>query len=122
MNCSKCQTQNEESAQFCRNCGTNLRLNQDLIASNKTADLLILIFLIYLFVSSFTGFALQKLVDNWYTGIAKHIQIGMNLIYAFTPILLGIAIKNKAGKILGIILASMFAIYLVYSNIIWILG
>lgn len=121
MNCPKCQTQNEESAQFCRNCGTNLHYLPEATNNNKTADLLIMIFLIYMFVSSLTGFAIQKLVDNWYEGTAKYIQIGMNLIWAFSPILLGIAIKNKTGKILGIILASIYTIYIVYSNIDWML-
>ncbi len=122
MNCPKCQTGNEENAQFCRNCGTNLYISQMLQTDTKLADTLILIFLIYLFVSSLTGFALQKVVDNWYEGTTKYIQIGMNLVYAFTPVLLGIAIKNKTGKIIGIILASIFAFYIIYSNINWMLN
>jgi uncharacterized membrane protein len=122
MNCPKCQTQNEENAQFCRNCGIKLYISQVPQANTKTVDTLILIFLIYLFISSFTGFAIQKLFDNWYEGTLKNIQIGMNLIYAFTPILLVIAIKNKAGRIFGIILASIFAIYIVYLNVNWMLN
>jgi len=122
MNCLRCNTPNEEGAKFCRNCGINLYISQVPQTNTKTVDALILFFLIYLFISSFTGFAIQKLFDNWYEGTLKYIQIGMNLIYAFTPILLGIAIKNKAGRIFGIILASIFAIYIVYLNVNWMLN
>jgi hypothetical protein len=121
MNCPKCQTQNEENAQFCRNCGTNIHFFQEPSNNSKTADLLILIFLFYMFVSSLTAFALEKFVDNWYVGTTKYIQIGMNLIWGFSFVLLGIAIKNKIGKIFGIILASIYTIYVVYSNIDWML-
>ena len=119
-NCQKCQTQNEENTQFCRNCGTNLHLNQESQTNTKKADTFILIFLIYLFVSSFIAFVFKKFVDNWYEGTTKYIQFAMNIIYAFTPILVSMAIKNKVAKKVGIILASIVAVYIIYSNINWI--
>jgi hypothetical protein len=120
MNCPKCQTQNEENAQFCRNCGTNMHYFPEATDSSKTADLLIMIFLIYMFVSEIARFAIQELVDNWYEGTSKNIIIGINLIAGISVILLGLSIKNKTSKIFGIILASIYAIYIIYSNISWL--
>jgi len=120
MNCPKCQTQNEESAQFCRNCGTNMHYFPEAKTNDKTSDLLVMIFLIYMFVSEIAWFTIQKLVDNWYEGTTKYIIIGINLIAGVAFILLGISIKNKTSKIFGIILASIYAIYIIYSNIDWL--
>lgn len=121
MNCPKCQTQNEENAQFCKNCGTNMHYFQEPTTNSKTADLLILIFLIYMFVSEIASFTIQKLVDNWYEGSTKYVIIGINLIAGISVILLGLSIRNKTSKIFGIILASLCAIYIIYSNIDWLL-
>lgn len=88
-------------------------------SDNKSTDTLIIIFLIYLFVSSLTGFAIQRFIDNWLEGGAKYIQIGLNIIYALMPILLGIAIKHKTIRIIGIIFASCFSLYVIYSNLEW---
>jgi hypothetical protein len=88
--------------------------------NDKTSDLLVMIFLIYMFVSEIAWFTIQKLVDNWYEGTTKYIIIGINLIAGVAFILLGISIKNKTSKIFGIILASIYAIYIIYSNIDWL--
>jgi len=82
--------------------------------NSKKADLSIMIFLIYMFVSEVSRFIIQQLIDNWYGG--KYIIIGINLIAAILVILLGLSIRNKASKIFGIILASFLAIYIIYSN------
>ena len=111
MNCPRCQTQNEENAQFCRNCGTNMHYFQEPTTNSKPADLLIMVFLIYMFVSEIARFAIQRLVDNWYEGTTKYIIIGINLIAGISVILLGISLRNKTSKIFGIILASLYAIH-----------
>lgn len=122
MNCPKCKTQNAENAQFCKNCGINMHYFQEPTTNNKTADLLILIFLIYKFVSEIARLTIQKLVENWYEGSTKYVIIGINLIGGISYILLGISIRNKTSKIFGIILASLYAIDIIFHNIIWLLG
>ncbi len=120
MNCSKCNTQNEGNAQFCINCGANLHHFPEATNNSKKSDLLILIFLIYMLVSELARLLIQQFVDDWYGGSAKYIIIGINLIAGFSVILLGLSIKNKTSKIFGIILASIQAIYIIYSNIDWL--
>lgn len=118
MNCTKCQTKNEENAGFCSNCGTNLKS----AVTISMSDVLILIFLVILFVTEIIRFGLQHFVDNWYEGGTKFLIIALNLIAGFSTILLGIAIKNMTGKVIGIILATFYLLYIIYSNIDWMLN
>lgn len=85
--------------------------------NSKKADLSIMIFLIYMFVSEVARFTIQQLIDNWYEGSTKYITIGINLFAAILVILLGLSIRNKTSKIFGIILASLISIYIIFSNI-----
>lgn len=88
--------------------------------NSKKADLSIMLFLIYMFVSEIARFTIQQLIDNWHEGSTKYITIGINLIAAILVILLGLSIRNKTSKIFGIILASLIAIFIIYSNYDWL--
>lgn len=90
-------------------------------ANGKKADLIIMIFLIYTFVSVIARFTIEQLVANWYEGSTKYILIGINLISGILVILLGLSIRNKTSKIFGIILASLYAIFIIYSNYDWMI-
>jgi len=119
--CKSCQTQNNTNAQTCVNCGETLYNFAQAEENSKTSDTFILIFIIYGFCSVSIGFLMQKFVPNWYEGIGKYIQIGMNLLWSFSLIILSLAIRNKNSKIIGIVLTSIWAIYIIYSNIEWLL-
>lgn len=90
--------------------------------TSKTSDTFILIFLIYLVGSETARFALQRIFDNWYEPPVKYVLILMNIIAGLTVILLGISIKNESNKALGIALAIIYALYILYSNIEWAFG
>jgi len=122
MNCPKCQTQNEPDAKFCRNCGMDFQFNYGKVEHvSTTADTTILIILILIFVITLSEFVIQKLVVSWYNSPFKYIQIGLNLIWAFIPVILGTVIKNKTMKIIGIIAGALYCIYIIYRNIEWLL-
>ena len=121
MNCPNCQTKNKKTTKFCRNCGMNLPQYQKPIASNKTADSLILIFLICLAVSEI-AYEVMGRVSVWESNKLRYIYLGIHLITAISTILLGISIRNKTGKIFGIIIASLYAISIAYSNFGYYLG
>lgn len=120
MNCPKCQTQNEEGAQFCINCGTKMQYLPESANDRRTADLLIMIFLIYAAVSLTARQIILNLVDNWHEGYTQYIIAGIAIISGVSFIFLSIAIDNKTKKIFGIILASIYAIIIIYSNIRWL--
>jgi len=122
MNCPRCQTENEQNAQFCRNCGTNLHsipsINQ---SGNKTLDVLVFISIAYWFVVNLANSIIQKLVVNWYDSPAKYFQIFTNILFAAIPILIAVSIRNKGLKIVAIVLAALLSISILYSNIDWLI-
>jgi hypothetical protein len=117
MYCPKCQSQNEETAKFCRNCGSNLHYSQEVNNSKDTSSLLLFVFILITLISEIAQFAIQKLIDNWYESPAKYVQGSLWLLQYVSFILPAIAIKNKTLKIIGIILVLMLIIYWGYSNI-----
>jgi hypothetical protein len=117
MYCPKCQSQNEETAQFCRNCGSNLRYSQEVSNNNDTSSLLLLVFILITLILNIANFAIEKLVDNWYEGATRYVHGSLWLLGNISYILPALAIKNKTLKIIGIILVSMLIIYWGYSNI-----
>lgn len=123
MNCPKCNSSNGATAQFCTNCGTTLQPPHDKRhTSPKTTDLFIMIFLSY-FVGSEIIRQLIMLVfnNNWHEGTTKYIIIGLNLISGLSILLLGFSIQRKNMKIFGLIIASIWAIYIFYNNFTWML-
>lgn len=88
---------------------------------NKTSDTIILIVIIYMLVTVLGGALLRTLIHNWYQPPGKYFQIAMNIIWGFIPFLLGMAIRNKTLKIVGIILGSLYTVYIIFNNIQWLL-
>ena len=117
MYCQKCQTQNEESAQFCRNCGANLRYTQEQKQENDVSSTLLVVFIIIAFICQLANFAITKFVYDWYFGGTKFVVGCIWLIQGISFILPALSIKNKSLKIIGIIFASLMIIYSLYSNI-----
>ncbi|ANQ52762.1 zinc ribbon domain-containing protein [Flammeovirga yaeyamensis] len=122
MYCQKCQTQNEESAQFCRNCGTNLNILSESKSDNGITDTLLFIFIIIAFISAIAQFTIQKLDTNWYEGATKYIQGGFWILQNFSFLLIAIAIKNKPLKITAIIITVLLISYWLYTNVIFLIG
>ena len=117
MNCPKCQNQNEETAQFCKNCGLNLHYTQPINNGNDTSSILLLVFILIALVSAISQFALQKLVVHWYEGTTKYLIGSIWILQNFNLILPALAIKNKTLKIIGIVLISILIIYQGYTNL-----
>jgi predicted acyltransferase len=117
MNCPKCQTQNEENAQFCRNCGTNLHQVLMSNSDNKSSDILLIVFIIVALILNIAQFSIQKFVTDWYQSPTKYIQGGFWILQNLSFLLIAIAIKNKPLKITGIILTVLLISYWLFTNI-----
>jgi predicted amidophosphoribosyltransferase len=117
MYCPKCQSQNEENAQFCRNCGTNLHTPQVETKEDNTSSTLLFMYIAIMAISVLAQFEIQNLVDNWYEGVWKYVQGTLWLIQNLIFILIPLSIKNKALKIIGIVIAAILIIYWGYSNV-----
>ena len=118
MNCLKCQTQNEVNAQFCKNCGTNLHYAVYAPkANNKTADILLVVFVGIGFFCGIMNFLINRFVDNWYESPIKYVQGFFWILQNLILILPALAIRNKILKIVSVIFTSLLVIDWIYSNI-----
>ncbi len=111
MYCPKCQSQNEENAQFCRNCGTNLYAPQVEAKSDNTSSTLLFVYIAIMAISVLAQFAIQKFVGYWYEGVWRYVQGTLWLIQNLTFILIPLSIKNKTLKIIGLVIAAVLIIY-----------
>jgi hypothetical protein len=123
MYCQKCQTQNEESAQFCRNCGANLRYTQtETKTGNDVSSTLLLVYILITFFAAVVQLVIQRVFSiPYWEGGWKYVMGLIWLISNISLILPALAIKNKSLKIIGIIFAAIVIIYHVYGNIEFLL-
>ena len=118
MNCLRCNTENEEGAKFCKNCGMDMTYTPSNEGTNsKSSDTFLIIFISVSFISAIAQFAIQKLVDNWYESPTKYIQASLWLLQNLSFILIPLAIRNKTLKIVGFIITAIMVIYWVYTNV-----
>jgi hypothetical protein len=85
---------------------------------STVSDMLILIVIAYMLFYSLVTFLLNKLYPEWYNSATRYVYFSLNIIWAAGPVILGIAIRNKILKIIGIIMGGLYAIYIITSNII----
>lgn len=118
MNCSRCGTSNDNTAKYCRNCGTELTIFPEQVkADSRSTSHLILIFLCITFAGSMTQFAIQRLVNNWYESPVRIVQGILWLVQNVSFILLPLAIRDKNLRIIGLVITIIMIIYWSYSNI-----
>ena len=117
MYCLKCQTQNEETNNFCKNCGANLWHIHNDKSGNDISDTFLIIFIIIAFISQITLNVMQYILPDWYSSPVKYIIGSIWILQSISFILPALAIKNNTFKTIGIILASLYVIYGLYSNI-----
>jgi hypothetical protein len=124
MYCQKCQTQNEESSQFCRNCGANLRYTQTGIKTDSDmSSTLLFVYILIAFFAAVFQLLIYKVFSIPYWDSGWKYVVGVSwLISNISFILPALAIKNKPLKIIGIIFAAIVIIYNAYENIKFLLS
>lgn len=91
----------------------------DLMVDESTGDTLILIAVIWMFLSrSFWAF-MPKIIDNFHSTFTFEItNMFMSLIWAIIPINLAFAVKNKSKQIILFIIGGVYLIYGLYEVVI----
>ena len=118
MQCLRCNTQNDDGAKFCKNCGKNITYRPSNNNTNsKFSDTLLIIFLALTFFSALAQFAIQTRVDNWYEGPTKYIQASLWILQNLSFILVPLSIKDTTLKIVGLIFTAVMIIYWIYGNV-----
>jgi GYF domain 2 len=86
-------------------------------------DIFVFIAIVYWFLVNLVNFIIEKAVDDWWSNdTISYIKIGMNIFYAAIPIIFAISINNKILKIIAVILSALYSIYILYSNIDWLMS
>ncbi len=116
MNCLKCSTSNIGSAQFCKNCGSELtsEFNQHLNTSEKDTNLLLLVLASSLVLSVFYFIINQLDILQYsnYSLLRDFTSLGIYIITLFAAV----KIKHKKAKqFLFISVSVEFFIYLFYK-------
>lgn len=117
MKCPKCNRENEESAMYCRYCGSSM-----FPKTNKESDssgILILIWIVAIGVVSFAEYLYPKFIDDWYEGTNRIIYSAMAIAHNLIMLIPVFAIKNKTFKIIGVILMSISVLWWVVSNVMF---
>jgi len=130
--CPECGNQVSEKAEQCNKCSypinkINVQGNETQAnemrpfksetygdeKSNKKAEMYIFLFLSFLLARFFVWFLMQK---GYISSQNKPFGLALVALYIFPPILLGYAIRQITGNIIGIILALVFIILSIYAN------
>ena len=119
MNCLRCNTENDQSTKFCKNCGANLQ-PKPIVPQNtnsKLSDILLIIYIGIYLITTLMQFLLQELNPSYYRDTNRYL-IGMIwIIQNLSFILVPLSIKNQLMKILGIIFSSLLILYWIYLNV-----
>ncbi len=86
-------------------------------AEIDTADAVLLVVIIFMFLSAFTRFILNMAQAGGYMGFSRYFEFTIGFIWAFVPVVLGLVVKNKTLKLVCIILGGLFAIFSLIGTI-----
>jgi uncharacterized membrane protein len=118
MNCLRCNTENDQSTKFCKNCGANLQPKPVVTSSSLVSDILLFIFIMIIIFTSLSQFVIQKFFKDWFMNSSIRYTLGMVwIIRSLSFILVPISLKNNILKILGIIFMSMLVLYFLYEHV-----
>jgi hypothetical protein len=84
---------------------------------STTSDILIFIVIAYMLLDALLMYLLNTFYPRWYDSKVRYAYFALNVIWAAGPVILGIAVRNKILKIIGIIMGGLYAIYIIASNI-----
>jgi uncharacterized membrane protein required for colicin V production len=121
MNCLNCYTINNDGATNCKKCGLELFPSVTSASENKTADNLLVTFIIIAFVTGLIQFAIEKFVTDWYDGSIKYLLGLLWVVRSLSFILVALSIKDKSLKTLGIVFSILLIVYWLYFNIQYLL-
>jgi uncharacterized membrane protein len=115
MKCPKCSTESDETANYCKNCGNQLLNYENTEKRNKKSEIIILIFLVFSFVSELIRCLIININKDWFfEPILRYSVFAVSLMFGLSFVLLSLTIKNKTRKIAGIVIYILFAMTMMY--------
>lgn len=114
MNCPKCNRENEDSALFCRYCGSSLKPVEKKETNFSSVILLVWIILTGMF--SIGTYLFTRFYYNWYEE-GRGFYVALQIMHNLIMILPSLAIKDKTFKIIGVLISVCLVIWWVIENI-----
>lgn len=114
MNCPKCNRENEDSALFCRYCGSSLKPIEK--KDSNTSNVILFVWIILISVFSIGTFLYTRFYNNWYEE-GRVAYVAIQIMHNLIMILPSLAIKDKTLKIIGILISICLIIWWVIENI-----
>lgn len=114
MNCPKCNRENEDSALFCRYCGSSLKPIKK--KDSNTSNVILLVWIILIGVFNIGTFLYTRFYNNWYEE-GRVVYVAIQIMHNLIMILPSLAIKDKTLKIIGILISICLIIWWVIGNI-----
>lgn len=114
--CFKCSTSNPADANYCKQCGANLTAPH--LTKKDPSDALIIIGLSIIIFTNIVWFLVPLLIEDWYE-LMRLPRIVISLIGSIALVLIALAIKNQAAKIIFIIFGLILTISSFISDIIF---
>lgn len=89
----------------------------DLHPDHPVVDEIILIFLIWMFLSNSFYAILPRVSPEFFSSTYETVQLYMNLLYGAFPLALALIVKNKPKKILLLIIGGLILLYNIYQGV-----
>lgn len=94
----------------------------EVVSEESTSDSIILVVLVWMFISGLLWKLIPKLFDNFYGGEwVETISIATSFIWAFIPIVLAFAIKDEAKRIPLFVIAGLYLVFDLYTLVLRII-
>lgn len=113
-NCFKCFTSNPVDANYCKQCGANLTAPH--LTKTDPSDALIIVGLSIIIFTNIIWFLVPILIEDWYE-LMRLPRVIISLMGSIALVLIALAIKNKAAKIIFIIFGLILTISSFISDI-----
>lgn len=119
MNCPKCGRETDADAVFCKSCGYDLSKPLEEKGESNVSSILLFVFLAVLSCSTLINELITRFADDWYLspgiyGVCTLLWTVRNMSF----VLPALAIRNKPLKIVGLVLAVLYVVYAVVTNIV----
>lgn len=115
MKCPNCNQENEESAMYCRHCGSPMHPTDSKESIISSQLLLIWI------IAKAVLVILYKFMDEMDGDSVDFIYTGIEIISDLSNLLPAFAIMNKTLRKIGIFIMSLIVIWWIIQDIMWVI-
>ena len=96
-------------------------LNQSGQKEDQHKDLLLIFVLGFMLVGGVLTYVFQRVFHEWFRPPLYFIQVGFNFLFAVTPVLFSLTIRDKNLKVIGLVISILLALFNIGTNIFYMI-